>query len=493
MPFAIAARDIVFPRAHPGMIVAKRTTFGRHVYAVGGSAEAARRAGINVARIKIFVFMISGGMAGMGGHRAGSPAQQRQLEPGRRYAPDLRASRGCDRRHEPLRRPRRHSQRLWLARDRDDRERPDTLGYSSGVIFIVTGTILLFAVHSTGRAPTADQGRALMILGEVHERPTSLGILSTADITASCSPVPRALATSTSSPSAAGILQGRAPSRTSTAFRRPTAPTRSCSPTRTSRRSTTLSRTRCTANGRSARSRRASTCSARSRCLRTPPRSRRPSHAAERTGLPARPRRSCTATIRRRGASGELVAEGAIGELRLIRSVFSYGLFDESNIRLRTDVDGGSLMDVGCYCISGSRLLGGEPEAVFGRAYVGPTGTDWVFTGSLRFPGDVLALFDCATCLSDRDELEAIGSEGSLFLDDPVALPEPGDRASPGRRHRADRRRGRQSVPARARGSRRRDPHRRPPRCSAATTPWRRHASSRRCADRPRTGANTSP
>jgi predicted dehydrogenase len=115
----------------------------------------------------------------------------------------------------------------------------------------------------------------------------------------------------------------------------------------------------------------------------------------------------------------ELVAEGAIGDLRLIRSVFSYGLFDESNIRLRTEVDGGALMDVGCYCISGSRLLGGEPEGVFGRSYIGPTGTDWAFTGSLRFPGDVLALFDCATCLPERDELEAVGSEGSLFLDDP--------------------------------------------------------------------------
>ena len=114
-----------------------------------------------------------------------------------------------------------------------------------------------------------------------------------------------------------------------------------------------------------------------------------------------------------------LVAEGAIGELRLMRSVFSYGLFDEGNIRLRTEVDGGSLMDVGCYCISGSRLLAGEPEAAFGRTYVGPTGTDWAFTGSLRFPGDVLALFDCATCLPDRDELEAIGTKGSLFLDDP--------------------------------------------------------------------------
>jgi D-xylose transport system permease protein len=47
--------------------LAKRTPFGRHVYAVGGSAEAARRAGINVARIRILVFMISGAMAGMGG------------------------------------------------------------------------------------------------------------------------------------------------------------------------------------------------------------------------------------------------------------------------------------------------------------------------------------------------------------------------------------------------------------------------------------------
>ena len=47
--------------------VAKRTTFGRHVYAVGGSAEAARRAGINVPRIRLYVFMISGAMAALGG------------------------------------------------------------------------------------------------------------------------------------------------------------------------------------------------------------------------------------------------------------------------------------------------------------------------------------------------------------------------------------------------------------------------------------------
>jgi D-xylose 1-dehydrogenase (NADP+, D-xylono-1,5-lactone-forming) len=118
-------------------------------------------------------------------------------------------------------------------------------------------------------------------------------------------------------------------------------------------------------------------------------------------------------------ALAELVRDGAIGELRLIRSTFSYGLYDEENIRLRTDVEGGALMDVGCYNVSGSRLLGGEPERVWGEAWYGPSGTDWVFTGTLRFPGDVIATFDCGTALPERDELEAVGSEGSLFLDDP--------------------------------------------------------------------------
>jgi D-xylose transport system permease protein len=47
--------------------IALRTRFGRHVYSVGGSAEASRRAGIDVDRVRIAVFMISGFMAGVGG------------------------------------------------------------------------------------------------------------------------------------------------------------------------------------------------------------------------------------------------------------------------------------------------------------------------------------------------------------------------------------------------------------------------------------------
>jgi D-xylose 1-dehydrogenase (NADP+, D-xylono-1,5-lactone-forming) len=115
----------------------------------------------------------------------------------------------------------------------------------------------------------------------------------------------------------------------------------------------------------------------------------------------------------------QLLDEEAIGELRVVRACFSFALFDPENIRLRPDVEGGSLMDVGCYCVNGSRLIAGEPELVFGQQLIGPSGTDWVFTGSMRFPGDVFGLFDCGTSLPSRDELEAIGSEGVIFLDDP--------------------------------------------------------------------------
>jgi len=115
----------------------------------------------------------------------------------------------------------------------------------------------------------------------------------------------------------------------------------------------------------------------------------------------------------------ELVAGGAIGELRVVRAAFSFSLSDEANVRMRPELEGGALMDVGCYCISGSRLLAGEPERVYGEQVVGPTGVDVRFAATMRFPGDVVGQFDCGMTLPERDELEAIGSEGSLFLDDP--------------------------------------------------------------------------
>jgi len=115
----------------------------------------------------------------------------------------------------------------------------------------------------------------------------------------------------------------------------------------------------------------------------------------------------------------ELVERGAIGALEVIRACFSFTIDNPENVRLAADLDGGALMDVGCYCVSGSRLVGGEPERVYGEQVVGPSGVDVRFAGTMRFPGDVVGQFDCGFDLPSRDELELIGGEGSLFLDDP--------------------------------------------------------------------------
>jgi xylose dehydrogenase (NAD/NADP) len=115
----------------------------------------------------------------------------------------------------------------------------------------------------------------------------------------------------------------------------------------------------------------------------------------------------------------ELVDGGAIGRLRLVRAAFSFPLADAENVRLDASLDGGGLMDVGCYCVSGTRLLGGEPEQVYGEQVLNESGVDELFTGTMRLHGDVQAQFDAGLVLPERDELEAIGEEGSLFLDDP--------------------------------------------------------------------------
>jgi predicted dehydrogenase len=114
-----------------------------------------------------------------------------------------------------------------------------------------------------------------------------------------------------------------------------------------------------------------------------------------------------------------LVEGGAIGRLRGIRATFSFQLLDLGNIRMAADLDGGALMDVGCYCVSGARLLGGEPEHVYGEQVLGPTGVDVDFYGTLRFPNDVIAQFDASFTLPKRQRLEAVGDEGTLVLEAP--------------------------------------------------------------------------
>jgi D-xylose 1-dehydrogenase (NADP+, D-xylono-1,5-lactone-forming) len=113
----------------------------------------------------------------------------------------------------------------------------------------------------------------------------------------------------------------------------------------------------------------------------------------------------------------ELLPE--IGTIQTVRTTFSFAPLDPADIRLAADLDGGSLMDLGTYCISGSRLVAGaEPDRVYGEQVVGPSGVDVRFAGLLHFPDATTStLFSGFT--SNHARLEAIGTDGFLLMPDP--------------------------------------------------------------------------
>jgi len=123
--------------------------------------------------------------------------------------------------------------------------------------------------------------------------------------------------------------------------------------------------------------------------------------------------------------AAELVRAGAIGELRQVRSLFSFTLADDADVRMLPELDGGALMDLGCYCISMQRLLAGEPQLVFGRQRTSATGVDAGFVALLEFGGGVFGEFHCAFDLPEGNGLEAIGSTGKLVVADPIRCRDP--------------------------------------------------------------------
>jgi xylose dehydrogenase (NAD/NADP) len=114
----------------------------------------------------------------------------------------------------------------------------------------------------------------------------------------------------------------------------------------------------------------------------------------------------------------QLVAEGAIGELRHIRAALSRTVTG-GDIRRDRSLGGGATLDMGCYCVSAARLFGGNPERLYAEAVRGATGVDVRLAATLRLPGGVLAQLDAGLDLPARDELELIGTRGAIFLADP--------------------------------------------------------------------------
>ncbi len=122
----------------------------------------------------------------------------------------------------------------------------------------------------------------------------------------------------------------------------------------------------------------------------------------------------------------ELIGEGAVGRIRIIRAAFGFVSQRENDVRLQAGLDGGGLMDVGCYCVSAVRLIAGEPERVSAEQALGGAGVDVAFAATMRHPNDVISHFDAGLAIDSRDLLEVVGDGGSLLLEDPWHCRNPG-------------------------------------------------------------------
>jgi predicted dehydrogenase len=107
---------------------------------------------------------------------------------------------------------------------------------------------------------------------------------------------------------------------------------------------------------------------------------------------------------------------GGIGEVRRVGGAFTFQMrpLDTNNIRLRSDMGGGSLLDVGCYPVYGIRwAFDAEPVRVTATARM-ENGVDVEMNGILTFADGGIGTFDCGFTLPFRGWLEIVGTEGTV-------------------------------------------------------------------------------
>ena len=116
----------------------------------------------------------------------------------------------------------------------------------------------------------------------------------------------------------------------------------------------------------------------------------------------------------------EMVERGVVGKVQLIRGAFTYLLNRPGDVRLKPELGGGSIWDVGCYPINYARYIAGvEPVEVYGWQVIGETGIDDTFIGQMRFPDDIFAQFHSSFRLSHTSLVEITGTEAKIIIPQP--------------------------------------------------------------------------
>ncbi len=123
----------------------------------------------------------------------------------------------------------------------------------------------------------------------------------------------------------------------------------------------------------------------------------------------------------------ELLSEGRIGDPMFIFAGFAFNLRGSGNWRLGTNLAGGALADVGCYCVNVTRTLFGEPHGVYSRLEIDPElGVDMSGVAILDFSRNRRAVIDFSFETGGRQRVEVVGSTGSLVIPR-CFLPVPGE------------------------------------------------------------------
>jgi glucose-fructose oxidoreductase len=126
----------------------------------------------------------------------------------------------------------------------------------------------------------------------------------------------------------------------------------------------------------------------------------------------------------------ELVRSGRLGQVRLFSSVFATPVDDRNNIRLKRRLGGGTLFDIGIYCINAARtLFQAEPIMVQGSFVQGFaqrfSEVPEMSAAILHFPGERLATFTCSFGAADASSFQVVGTKGELHVSSAYELAEP--------------------------------------------------------------------
>src|SRR5947209_5043150 len=114
------------------------------------------------------------------------------------------------------------------------------------------------------------------------------------------------------------------------------------------------------------------------------------------------------------------MAEGAIGDVRLIRGIFTFTLARSGDIRFDPVLGGGSIWDLGSYPVSFIRtMLRANPIEVHGWQNSGDSGVDLSFSGQMRFANGTMTQFFSSFQAVPQTSVELIGSAGTIHLDLP--------------------------------------------------------------------------